>query len=85
MLAWTDNGWEDYLWWQSQDKKTLRRINALITDIRRQPFSGLGKPEPLRGNLSGLWSRRINDTDRLVYDVTDDYITVYMCRFHYSA
>jgi toxin YoeB len=70
LLIWTDNGWDDYPWWQEQDKKTLRRINKLIEDAKRQPFDGLGKPEPLR-QLSGYWSRRINDTDRLVYGVTD--------------
>lgn len=83
MLTWTDNGWDDYLWWQEQDKKTLRRINKLIDDAKRQPFVGLGKPEPLRGNLSGYWSRRINDTDRLVYGVTDSALTILMCRYHY--
>lgn len=84
MLTWTDNGWDDYLWWQEQDKKTLRRINKLIDDAKRQPFIGLGKPEPLRGNLSGYWSRRINDTDRLVYGVTDSALTILMCRYHYQ-
>ncbi|MNZ62613.1 Toxin YoeB [compost metagenome] len=83
LLTWTDNGWDDYVWWQDQDRKTLRRINKLIEDAQRQPFTGLGKPEPLRGNLSGYWSRRINDTDRLVYSVTDSALTIVMCRYHY--
>ncbi|HDR2787168.1 Txe/YoeB family addiction module toxin [Enterobacter sp. RHBSTW-00175] len=85
LLIWTDNGWDDYLWWQQQDKKTLRRINKLIEDAKRHPFDGLGKPEPLKGNLSGYWSRRINDTDRLVYGVTDSAITILMCRYHYYS
>ena len=83
MLAWTDHAWEDYLWWQSQDKKTLRRINKLIEEAQRTPFSGLGKPEPLRGNLSGFWSRRINDADRLVYSVSDELLIIIQCRLHY--
>ena len=68
----TDHAWEDYLYWQSQDKKTLKRINKLLTAIDRDPFNGIGKPEPLKGNLSGWWSRRINDTDRVIYRVEGD-------------
>ena len=68
---WDDAAWEDYLYWQTQDKKTLRRINQLIRDAERDPFRGLGKPEPLKENLQGWWSRRINETDRLVYRVRD--------------
>lgn len=83
MLTFTDTGWEDYLYWQGQDKKTLRRINELIKTILRAPFEGIGKPEPLRGNLSGLWSRRIDDTNRLVYEITDTKIAVIACRYHY--
>ncbi|MFP2504024.1 Txe/YoeB family addiction module toxin [Buttiauxella gaviniae] len=83
LLAWTDHAWEDYLWWQTQDKKTLKRINKLIENAQRNPFDGLGKPEPLRENLSGLWSRRINDADRLVYSVSDDLLTIFQCRLHY--
>ena len=83
LLAWTDHAWEDYLWWQTQDKKTLKRINKLIEDAQRNPFDGLGKPEPLRENLSGLWSRRINDADRLVYSVSGDLLTIFQCRLHY--
>lgn len=82
-LAWTDEAWEGYLFWQSQDKKTLKRLNKLLVDTKRQPFEGLGKPEPLRENLSGFWSRRIDDTNRLVYAVDDNYITIISCRYHY--
>ncbi len=82
-LAWTDEAWEGYLYWQSQDKKTLKRINALLIDTKRQPFDGIGKPEPLRENLSGFWSRRIDDTNRLVYAVDDNHITIISCRYHY--
>ena len=83
-LAWTDEAWKDYIYWQTQDKKTLKRINRLIDDIRRNdPFKGIGKPEPLRENMSGFWSRRIDDTNRLVYAVDEVYITVISCRYHY--
>jgi len=82
-LAWTDEAWSDYLYWQSQDRKTLRRINRLINDARRDPFMGIGKPEPLRENLSGFWSRRIDETNRLVYAVDDEYLTIIACRYHY--
>ncbi len=82
-LAWTDEAWEGYLYWQSQDKKTLKRINTLLIDTKRQPFDGIGKPEPLRENLSGFWSRRIDDTNRLVYAVDDSHITIISCRYHY--
>mgnify|MGYP001313719233 FL=1 len=82
-LAWTDEAWTDYIYWQSQDKKTLKRINRVIDDTLRNPFDGIGKPEPLRENLSGFWSRRIDDTNRLVYAVDDDFLTVISCRYHY--
>lgn len=83
-LAWTDEAWKDYIYWQTQDKKTLMRINRLLDDIKRNdPFKGIGKPEPLRENLSGFWSRRIDDTNRLVYAVDEVYITVISCRYHY--
>ncbi|MDQ1351545.1 MAG: toxin YoeB [Acidobacteriota bacterium] len=82
-LAWTDEAWKDYLFWQSQDKKTLKRINKLIDDAKRHPFDGIGKPEPLRENLSGFWSRRIDDTNRLVYAVNNEFLTVISCRYHY--
>ena len=83
LLAWTDEAWSDYLHWQTQDKKTLKRINKLITDVKRSPFEGIGKPEPLKENLSGFWSRRIDDTNRLVYAIDDDAVTIISCRYHY--
>ena len=73
-LLWEDRAWEDYLYWQKQDKKTLKRINALIGDIKRRPFEGIGKPEPLKGNLSGYWSRRIDEINRIVYFEQDGII-----------
>ena len=76
--------WEAYTWWQGQDRKTLKRINTLIEATAREPFSGLGKPEPLIGNLAGYWSRRIDDANRLVYRATDDAVIVIGCRFHYG-
>lgn len=82
-LAWTDAGWSDYIYWQSQDKKTLKRINKLIDNTLRSPFEGIGKPEALKENLSGFWSRRIDDTNRLVYAVNDTHITVIACKYHY--
>ena len=82
-LAWTDEAWSDYVYWQSQDKKTLKRINKLINDTKRSPFEGIGKPEPLKENLSGFWSRRIDETNRLIYAVSDSYLTVISCRYHY--
>jgi toxin YoeB len=82
-LLWDESGWEDYLYWQVNDKKILFRINDLIKDAQRNPFSGLGKPEPLKGNLSGCWSRRINEEHRLVYMVKEDCIYILQCRFHY--
>ena len=83
LLSWTDEAWSDYLYWQTQDKKTLKRINKLITDVKRSPFEGIGKPEPLKENLSGFWSRRIDDTNRLVYAVDQNAITILSCRYHY--
>lgn len=80
----TDNGWSDYLFRQVEDKKTLRKINELLKDIERNCNSGIGKPEPLSGDLSGFWSRRINDKDRLVYRVVDGEIQILSCRYHYS-
>ena len=83
-LAWTDEAWKDYIYWQTQDKKTLKRINRLLDDIKQNdPFKGIGKPEPLKETLSGFWSRRIDDTNRLVYAVDEVYITVISCRYHY--
>jgi toxin YoeB len=83
-LLWEDRAWEDYLYWQMQDKKTLKRINLLINDIKRTPFEGIGKPEPLRGSLSGYWSRRIDETNRIVYFWKDNVIYVISCRGHYE-
>ena len=83
-LAWTEASWSDYKYWQSQDKKTLKRINKLIENTIRTQFEGIGKPERLKENLSDFWSRRIDDTHRLVYAVTDAHITVIACRYHYS-
>ena len=82
-LIFSDNAWEDYLYWQKIDTKTLKRINALIKDITRQPFKGLGDPEPLKHHWSGYWSRRIDREHRLVYKVTNKTITVVQCRYHY--
>jgi len=82
-LVWTAEAWADYLHWQEQDRKTLKRINKLILATLRSPFEGIGKPEPLKGNLAGLWSRRIDHTNRLVYVVDDDTLTVLSCRYHY--
>ncbi len=83
LLSWTDEAWENYLYWQTQDKKTLKRINKLINDVKRSPLEGIGKPEPLKENLAGFWSRRIDDTNRLVYAVDDHAITILSCRYHY--
>jgi toxin YoeB len=83
LLAWTNDAWADYVYWQGQDKKTLKRINKLITDTKRSPFEGIGKPEPLKENLSGFWSRRVDESNRLVYAVNDSHITVISCWYHY--
>ena len=82
-IAFTPDAWDDYQYWQGQDRKTLRRINELIKSAQRTPFEGVGKPEPLKENLAGLWSRRIDHTNRLVYEVTDGVISIVSCRFHY--
>jgi toxin YoeB len=82
-LTFTPDAWDDYLYWQSQDKKTLKRVNQLLRDVSREPFTGIGKPEPLRENLTGYWSRRIDDTNRLVYAVEEQAIIVVACRYHY--
>lgn len=83
-IQWDFDAWEDYLYWQSTDKKNLRRINQLLKDICRSPFDGIGKPEALKENLSGFWSRRIDGTHRLVYAVEADNIIVISCRGHYG-
>ena len=82
--AFTDIGWEDYLYWQTEDRKTLRKINALLKDIERNGNKGIGKPEPLTGDLSGFWSRRINQKDRLIYALEMDQIIIIACRYHYD-
>ncbi|RUR01727.1 Txe/YoeB family addiction module toxin [Labedella endophytica] len=82
-LAFDAHGWDDYTSWQTQDRRTLKRINTLVTDVLRDPFSGIGKPEPLRHVLSGAWSRRIDDAHRLVYFVTETHIVILQARDHY--
>lgn len=83
-LVFQANGWEDYLYWQQTDKKILFRINELIKDTMRSPFKGIGTPEPLKGNFTGCWSRRINDEHRLVYALLDKRLHILQCRFHYD-
>lgn len=82
--AFTDIGWEDYLYWQTEDRKTLRKINTLLKDIERNGNESIGKPEPLTGDLSGFWSRRINQKDRLIYALEMDQIIIIACRYHYD-
>lgn len=84
VLTFTENAWEDYLYWQKIDKKILKKINALIKEIQRTPFEGLGRPEQLKYDLAGYWSRRIDLEHRLVYQVTEAEILIYTCRFHYD-
>ena len=84
MTTFTENAFAEYLYWQTHDKKTLRRINALLKELTRDPFEGTGKPEPLKGNLSGLWSRRIDEVNRLVYRVSEEQIEIYQCKGHYN-
>lgn len=84
-LLWEDRAWEDYLYWQMQDRKTLKRINILIGEIKRPLFEGIGKPEPLKGNLSGYWSRRIDDINRIVYFEQNGIVYVVSCRGHYES
>jgi len=81
---WTDRGWDDYVYWQTEDKKTLRKINKLITDIERSGYTGIGKPEPLRGDLSGWWSRQIDDKNRIVYRLKGGHVEISQCRGHYG-
>lgn len=83
-LTFTPSAWEDYLWFAQHDRALLRRINQLLQEIRRSPFEGVGKPEPLKGDLSGYWSRRINAEHRLVYTVKSDSVVVVACRYHYG-
>ena len=84
MLSWTEDAWNDYLYWQSQDRKTLNRINALIRDMKRSPFEGIGKPEPLKWDYQGAWSRRIDSANRIVYTVIGDDLCILSCRDHYE-
>ena len=83
-LIFSEKAWEDYLYWQSQDKKTLKRINQLLRDISRNSFDGIGKPEPLKGDFSGFWSRRIDDTNRIVYRISNEDIEIIQCKGHYK-
>ena len=83
-LSFMEQGWDDYLYWQTQDKRTLKRINQLLQDIVRSSFEGIGKPEPLKGDLAGYWSRRIDEANRIVYKVTEEAIVVIACRGHYG-
>jgi len=82
-LIWSVESWNDYLFWQETDKRMVRKINELIKDIRRTPFEGKGKPEPLKYNLSGFWSRRITEEHRLVYSIANDALLIAACRYHY--
>ena len=82
-LLWDERAWGDYLYWQMQDRKTLKRINDLLKDVQRNAYEGIGKPEPLRENLSGCWSRRIDETNRLVYRIEDGSLYILACRGHY--
>ena len=83
-LAFTETAWRDYLWFQQRDQKLLKQVNDLIKETQRNPFRGMGKPEPLKGELSGYWSRRINAEHRLVYAVSRDTLTIIACRYHYA-
>lgn len=83
-LVFTPPAWEDYLWFQEHDRKLLKRVNSLIKEILRTPFEGIGKPEPLKADLAGFWSRRITEEHRLVYSATDTEITIVTCRYHYT-
>ena len=83
-ITFSEDAWEEYLYWQGQDKRILKKINELLKEIQRTPFEGRGEPEKLKGDLNGKWSRRINQKDRLVYEVTDDMVIVVQCKGHYS-
>ncbi len=82
--VWFDEAWDDYIYWQMQDRKTLKRINALLKDVERNHFEGIGKPEPLKGELSGFWSRRIDDNNRFVYRIRNGVLEILSCRGHYD-
>ena len=81
---WTDRAWEEYLYWQTQDKKTLKKVNQLLADIERNGYTGLGKPEPLRGEFAGWWSRRIDDTNRIIYRLNAGNVEIAQCKGHYD-
>ena len=83
-ITFAEDAWDEYLYWQSHDKRVLKKINTLLKSIQREPFSGEGKPEPLKGELSGNWSRRINEKDRLVYKIGENTITILQCKGHYD-
>ena len=83
-LVWQNNAWEDYCYWQKQDKKILERVNELIKDCLRSPFKGIGKPEPLKGNYAGCWSRRITQEHRLIYKINERRLHILQCRYHYD-
>lgn len=85
LLVWDESAWDDYLWWQKEDRRTLKRINALLNDVMRNGNEGIGKPEALKHGLSGYWSRRITEEHRLVYKVVGDEIRVASCRYHYGT
>jgi len=83
-IVFSKNAWEDYTSWQTEDKKTLKKINSLIKDIERNPYEGIGKPEPLKFDLAGLWSRRIDQTNRLVYSIEENDLQIFACKYHYD-
>lgn len=82
-LAWTDDAWDEYLYWQKQDKKTLKRINTLLNDIKRNGYGGMGSPEPLKHDLSGYWSKKIDEKNRIVYTIENEFIFIIQCGSHY--
>ncbi|MCC8162004.1 MAG: Txe/YoeB family addiction module toxin [Lachnospiraceae bacterium] len=84
-ILFAEDAWEEYQYWLTQDRKTMKKINALLKEIQRTPFEGSGKPEPLKGDLSGMWSRRINEKDRLVYRYENDVIMIEQCKGHYES
>ena len=83
-IVWFEEAWDDYLYWQAQDKKTIKRINQLLQDALRNGYAGIGKPEPLKGEFSGFWSRRIDDVNRFVYRISDGVLEVLSCNGHYD-
>ena len=83
-IVWFEEAWDDYLYWQAQDKKTIKRVNQLLQDALRNGYAGIGKPEPLKGEFSGFWSRRIDDVNRFVYRISDEVIEVLSCKGHYD-